>query len=268
MADQGHEAGEFERLCCHCNFGFPSEADGSEFGICLHDQEFEPFLDDILERQDFGRCRQLVKNKRFDWDHEACTFFDPIEDLGIECSPELAATLGKLAEQGELTAEAVERRLLEDHVSRVNWQEMPVDSYVDQLNRAITVEQRDPILQQLGGLVTHENRDAFDALCDILRKQELPATLPQSHLKCSLLGYLSRSKESRKELADVLVDDLLRTPSNPQTRCWYAGVFHFFEYTAPEFAEECLGRILGSPQFSYRIKRRVREIIRRSNEMW
>jgi len=82
-----------------------------------------------------------------------------------------------------------------------------------------------------------------------------------------VLDSLSRSREYRKELADLLVDDLLRAPSNPQTRCWYSGVFRFFEYTAPEFAEECLGRILGSPQFSYRIKRRMREIIQQCNEV-
>ena len=114
MVDERHEAVELERLCCSCNYGFPSELGDSKYAICLHDPEFEPYLDDILERQDFSRCRQLVKDKRFGWDQEACTFFDPVEDLGVECSPEVVAELGALADKGELTVETVKRLLLED----------------------------------------------------------------------------------------------------------------------------------------------------------
>ena len=267
MTDRGNQAGELERLCCHCNYVHPAEPYSSEYAICLRDPEIEPHLDDILDRQDFSRCGQLVKRKRFDWDREACSDFDPIEDDGSECSPEVAAELENLAVRGELTAEAVEGVLLRDMVNRTNWKGAPVDSHVDQLSRAGAAKQRDPALEHLGWLVAHENRRAFDALGDLLRKQKLPATLSQSHFKRRLLTYLSRSREYRKDLADLLVEDLFRTPSNNHTRGWYTDVFHFFERTAPELAGECLGRILDSPKFSYRIKRRVREIIQWCDEI-
>ena len=40
--------------------------------------EFEPYLDDLLENQDFSRCQELVNQKRFDWEQEACPDFDPV----------------------------------------------------------------------------------------------------------------------------------------------------------------------------------------------
>jgi hypothetical protein len=267
MADQGAKVDEVERLCCNCNSSFPSEPVSSEHSICLHDPEFEPFLDDILERQDFGRCSELVKLKRFDWDQEACPDFDPVEDIEVELSPEAVTELEDLAARGELTVEAVQGVLLENTMKRADWREAPVAPYVDAVNRARTAEQRDAALNHLGWLVANGNRAAFDALCDLLRNQEPPATLSQTHFKQELLHYLRFSSEYRNDLADLLVDDLFRTPSNNQTRGWYTAVFRFFECSAPELADECLGRILGSPRFSYRIKRRVREIIRRNEEL-
>ena len=90
---------ELERLCCNCNHVFPSEPFESDFAICLNDPDFEPYLDDLLENQDFSRCRQLVKDRRFPWDQEACSDFDPIEfiDLDTPLSSELSNAIKELA---------------------------------------------------------------------------------------------------------------------------------------------------------------------------
>jgi hypothetical protein len=70
---------ELERICTNCNSSFPSEPYGSDFAICLNDPEFEPYLDDLLENQDFSRCQELVRQKRFPWEQEACPDFDPVD---------------------------------------------------------------------------------------------------------------------------------------------------------------------------------------------
>ncbi len=72
--------GELERLCANCHGSHPAEPAYSEYAICLHDPEFEPYLDDIIDRQDFSRCAHLIESKRFDWGQEACSEFDPVAD--------------------------------------------------------------------------------------------------------------------------------------------------------------------------------------------
>jgi hypothetical protein len=95
---------ELLKICTNCNYSFPSEPFVIDFAICLNDPEFEFYLDDLLENQDFSRCQELVKQKRFDWEQEACPDFDPVEviDEDVPLSPELSGALEKLARGGEL----------------------------------------------------------------------------------------------------------------------------------------------------------------------
>jgi len=45
-------------------------------------------------------------------------------------------------------------------------------------------------------------------------------------------------------------------------------VFRFFERSSADIAEEALAPMLDSPQFSYRIKKRVKDILERPNDYW
>lgn len=133
---------------------------------------------------------------------------------------------------------------------------------MEQLENAESPSQRNQAIDSLGALVVHDNKAAFDVLCSTLRNLSLADTLSQSHFKSKLLRNLSFTREYRRELAHLLVEDLFTAPSNNHTRGWYTDVFHFFVGSAWEFAEEVLSPMLDSPKFSYRIKRRVKEIIR------
>ena len=74
----GADSHDLDRICGNCNYGFPSEPFGSDFAICLNDPDFEPYVDDMLENQDFSRCQNLIRQKRFSWEQEACPDFDPV----------------------------------------------------------------------------------------------------------------------------------------------------------------------------------------------
>ena len=142
---------ELERVCTNCNYGFPSEPYGSDFAICLNDPEFEPYLDDLLDNQDFSRCQELIKQKRFPWDQEACPDFDPMDITDdIPLSPELSSAIEQLARDGELTAETLELAILGD-----NWANMPVEQYVERLNNAKTLKAREKAVRSFGVLVNH-----------------------------------------------------------------------------------------------------------------
>ena len=74
--------------------------------------EFEPYLDDLLENQDFSRCQEFVNQKRFDWEQEASPDFDPVEvvDEDVPFSPELSSAIEKLARDGEKIASRYRRK--------------------------------------------------------------------------------------------------------------------------------------------------------------
>jgi hypothetical protein len=94
-----------------------------------------------------------------------------------------------------------------------------------------------------------------------LRGLSIPRNLDEVGLRVLILENLDRGDESQKVLAKFLVEDLFKTPSNNTTRGWYTAVFRFFRCVPPEIAEEALTPILESPQFSYRIKKRVKQIL-------
>lgn len=255
---------EQERVCGNCNHGHPAEQAETEFAICLLDPDFEPYLDDILDMQDYSRCAELVARKCFPWEREACDRFEPVERVELDISPEAEDRIKELAKRGSLPAERLNQIIMEDAFARIDWKSQPIEPYLERLNQARNVAERNEAIRNLGGLISLGNRAAFEALAELLRKQTPPATLEQSSLKCILLQGLINARELYRELAMLLVADLFSTPSNNQTRSWYTDVFRFFERNAPELAEEMLTPLLASPQFSYRIKHRIQDILARA----
>lgn len=255
-----------DRVCGNCHSVHPAEPWQSDFAICLSDPDLEPYLDDIMDRQDFSRCQDLVLRKRFAWDREACDKFDPVDDIdeGEEIPPELAEKLIQLARDGELSAETLKMTTLEDAVARIDWAHKPVDDYLRKIQEAKSFEARRKAVGRFGHLICEGNRAAFDGLCHYLRDLPPPESVPDKELRIEVLRQLRLVREPDwvDELARVLVDDLFRTPSNNTTRGWYTAVFNYFERSCPEhIAEDVLDRILDSPRFSYRIKKRVRGIL-------
>ncbi len=95
----GADSHDLERICGNCNSSFPSEPFGSDFAICLNDPDLEPYVDDMLENQDFSRCQNLIKQKRFSWEQEACPDFDPVElNEEFPLSSELNSAIAELAD--------------------------------------------------------------------------------------------------------------------------------------------------------------------------
>ena len=261
---------ELERVCTNCNYCFLSEPFASDFVICLKDPEFEPYLDEILEEQDFSRCQDLVKQKRFSWEQEACPDFDPMEssDEDIPLSPELSSAIDQLAKDGNLTSETIQQAIFEDMVDGIDWAKVPVEKYVERLNNAKTPEARKKAVQSFGSLIGQKNKAAFNALFSYLKDLSPPTTVEQTHLRIEILRQLNFTLNFQKKLARLLVKDLFRTPSNNTTRGWYTAVFRFFESSSADIAEEALQPILDSPQFSYRIKKRVKMILEQVNYYW
>ena len=91
---------KLERVCGNCNNFFPDTFELTENGICLADEAFEPFLDDLLDRGDFSRCRKLIEVKRFHHQQEVCSLFDEVECVELPPDGELEALDEKLSDPG------------------------------------------------------------------------------------------------------------------------------------------------------------------------
>ncbi len=83
-----------ERICTNCHAFRPvSYEQDDEKGICLLDPVFDPYLDDIIERDNFDGCDQLVQEKMFSGEKEACTLYDE-----IDCPEDFPETLDLMQE--------------------------------------------------------------------------------------------------------------------------------------------------------------------------
>ena len=76
-----------EKICCNCNYFFPYLLNGpSEYGICLKDDEFEPYIEDLLEDEDYDCCIELIEEKKFDGNRDSCEDFEMVEIIGTDSS--------------------------------------------------------------------------------------------------------------------------------------------------------------------------------------
>lgn len=258
---------DLDRICGNCNHSFPTAQGGSDDTICLNDAEFEPYLDRLFTHANFDCCAELIARKRFPLDREACPDFDPVEYIGedIEIASELSADIQDLASKGPLTSEALEAALAAEAFRKTDWSKAPVEDYLARLHAASTVQSRKEALNTIGWLIHAGNKEAFAALCAYLRSLPPPRTPEDCHFRVEVLGHLSWRRETDREVAQLLVEDLLRTPSNQHTRPWFTEAWRFFEKCSSDVAEEALRPILTSPRFSYRIRKRVRSIIEYGN---
>ena len=65
---------DLKRVCFNCNqFFIASMEELIEFGICLSDKAFEPFIDELLENFNYASCQDLIDCKKIPGEQEACT---------------------------------------------------------------------------------------------------------------------------------------------------------------------------------------------------
>jgi hypothetical protein len=207
-----------DRICANCNYSYPAERGGSDESICLRDPIFEPYVDGLLERGDYACCAELIQQKRFPLDREACNEFELADFNDVETSPELSADLDALLAKGALTRENLEAALAAEAFRKTDWPKEPINGYFERLHNARTDFERDRALNRIGWLVSQDNREAFIALCAYLRSLPLALTPNDCHFRAEVLRHLSSRKEYYPQTARVIVDDLLRTPSNGHTR--------------------------------------------------
>jgi hypothetical protein len=251
---------ELEKVCWNCNHFFPATmGEATEFGICLNDEEFEPFIEELLENSNYAPCQDLIDRKKFEGDREACEEFEEMESIEIDDNTPLGRELSRLIEARKLTPETFEEALLEEQIRNIDWTTMPVEQYEAQLKDP-ALEKRRKAISSLGAMISLGNKEAFVALFKSLKGLPPPETIQDVHFKKEILRHLDRS-ETREVLLPYLIDELYRISSNNTTRQWISDIFRFLEYSPIELVREPLEQMMKDKRFSYRLKQKMKNIL-------
>jgi hypothetical protein len=157
--------GKLEAICFNCHQFFPTRMnEPTEFGICLNDQAFEPFIEELLEDPGTAPRQELIHRKKFSGEQEACDDFEEIDEgIEIDENSPLGVALSRLIETGELNRDSFKAALVEEQIRNIDWKTMPVDQYVTRLDSSDPKDQQAAI-SSLGGLIAHDNVEAFHEL--------------------------------------------------------------------------------------------------------
>jgi len=257
-----------KKTCLDCSAYLPASGkEPTEFGICLKDEAFEPFIEELLEDLNFTSCRDLIEEKKFvGEDRRACPDFEELERIEIDDNSPFGKELRRLADSGELTPDTLESALFEEQVRRIDWKTVPVDDYVRRL-QSRDPKDRKSAISGLGALIASGNSAALQALIEFLRSLPPPATINEVHFRKEILWHLSCTSD-RATVAPCLIDDLYRTPSNNTTKQWISDILRFLKSCPLDVIEEPLEGMLSDKRFSYRLKKKIREMLYGEEAIW
>lgn len=212
-----------ERVCFNCNFFFPDCDDFTEYGICLQDDVFEPFVDELLE-MNYSSCRELVEVKKYLGSKDACENYDEIEILEID-------------ENGSVTP------------------------YLDDLHSG-EPERQNSALHRLETLLIQGNREAFEVLFDLLKNLPLPQKIEEVHHRIKILECMEYCRgDQRSKLIRLLIDELYRIPSNNTTRQWITKILKILARSPEGEVRQPLETLLQEREFSVRLRNRIEDVL-------
>ena len=249
---------EVERICLNCGHFFsscPSEI--SNMGVCVLDEEFEPFLDDLVDADGNLSCPELVRKKEYDGDREACPQYEETEIM--EGAEELGREIQGCIHDGKVDMEKLENVLLMKQIENIDWKSVPVEPYVKKLGSPDKEEQKSA-LSSLHGLASWGNQEAYKELIEYFKSLPPALTLEDVHFKIHLLSKLRRPGEDA-DLVPVLIKELYDIPSNNTTRQWISAIFDFLKMAPLEMVREPMKEMLKEKRFTYRIKQKIQNIL-------
>ncbi len=268
------ESQEVERICFNCESFFPDAVrEFTEFGVCLKDEEFEPFLDELLEKENYACCKELIERKKFPGEREACDQYSQAE-LGepyeIPDDSELARSIRAASKQGQLTFETLERLILEEQVRQIDWAHVPTDKQREKL-KSPQREDQHAAISSLGWLICQGNKAAFEELFRFARELPPPTKIEDVHFRIDILTQLENWRPV-SALAPYLIAELNNTPSNLTTRQWISAVLKVLARCPAGRIRKPLTKMLKEKRFSYRFKRKIKELLwelsGRPREFW
>jgi hypothetical protein len=237
---------ELDKICQNCGSFFQDSKDYyTDLGVCLNDDAFEPFLDEIMENADFSDCYEMYLKKRFDGGREACDQYEEPEIIEIP------------------DGEDINAYLYIEHMKYQNVDEI-IKYFYDANNKIVN-----KAISTISIYVSIGNESAYEGLINYYMGLGPAESLDDVYLRIKIIDIFS-SKESEKNTIDAYVNELARTPSNNTTRKLYTEILKRLSRCPSKMVQEPLLELLGKKKYSYKIKNRILEVARarETDEYW
>ncbi len=231
---------EVDRICQNCGSFFQDHEDllareCPGLGVCLNDEEFEPFIEEILENGDFSCCHELYLQKRYDGGREACEQFEVPEMI-----------------------ELPEGMSLDEYLQFEALKYQNVDELIQSLYSSDMVIVRKG-LATISMYFYNGNEGALEGLLNYYISLGPAESLEEVHLRIEIVEMLSRYEPDRR-IIEAYVKELERTQSNNTTRKLYTLILRRLEWCPHEIVDDLLIELLNRKQYSFKMKKRLMEI--------
>jgi hypothetical protein len=267
--NKGHhirmESEELEPICSNCSYFFPASMDGLfEYGICLHDKAFEPYLDELIKQYNYNSCQELVEEKKFLGDTESCEYFEELEEFEINNNSPLGRELKSQKNIEKLNNDAIETAILFEQLERIDWKTIPVDNHIAQLKDADRNKQLQGV-STLGSLALLGNKHARAELIEYFKKLNPPSTLNEVHFKLEVFRHIENLGKT-SDIIPCLIYELYHIQSNNTTREWISKILQYLEHCPIEMIRDPLENLLSEKILSYKLKTKIKNTIIVSEE--
>lgn len=240
---------ELERICCNCSNFFTdvNDFDGN-FGVCIKDEAFEEYLDEIFENADFSVCIDLYKEKRFDGERDVCSDYDEVEIIEDEES-----------ENGsQMTEEELDRRY-----------EIYRTQDVDDIAKYLSSEEeklKSKAISALLYLMNFKNQNAFYSMLNFYKNLPTVESIDDVHSRLKILDrfyYFNINQNCSNDLIEMLVGELYKMPSNNTTRQLFSSILKYLSSPRCEFeiVIDKLSWLLDNRKFSPKMERNILSVI-------
>lgn len=242
---------ELEKICCNCSNFFTdvNDFDGS-FGVCIQDEAFEEYLDEIFENSDFSVCIDLYKEKRFDGGRDVCSDYDEVEIIEDEES-----------ENGsQMTEEELDRRY-----------EVYRTQDVDDIAKYLSSEEeklKNKAISALLYLMNFNNQNAFYSMLNFYKNLPTVESIDDVHSRLKILDrfyYFNINQNCSNDLIEMLVGELCKMPSNNTTRQLFSSILKFLSGSRckSDIVIDKLSWLLNSRKFSPKMEQNILTVIRK-----
>ena len=242
---------ELERICCNCSNFFTdvNDLDGN-YGVCIKDEAFEEYLDEIFENADFSVCIDLYKEKRFDGERDVCSDYDEVEIIEDEES-----------ENGsQMTEEELDRRY-----------EIYRTQDVDEIAKYLSSEEeklKSKAISALLYLMNFKNQNAFYSMLNYYKNLPTVESIDDVHSRLKILDrfyYFNINQNCSNDLIEMLVGELYKMPSNNTTRQLFSSILGFLSSPGCEFETviDKLSWLLDNRKFSPKMERNILSVIQK-----
>ena len=231
-----------ERICTNCSYFFQDIEDSKDserwdYGVCMNNSDdFEPYVDEILETGSFSSCHELYLQNRFNGERDACEKFEEIEFVDIPEGTDII-----------------------DYLRHENLKNQNVDEIAKYLyDTDVNIVKN--ALSAISTYVYIGNQGAFEILLNYYLSLGPAESLEDVYIRNDIIDMLSRYESDRRVL-EAYVNELERTPSNNTTRQLYTLLLERLYRCNNDIVFDLLKDLLDRKKYSYKIKKRITDIM-------